>query len=327
MAGGGDNSARELDQTPTWAVALVCAIIVLISILLEKILHGVGEWFRERRKKPMLEALEKIKAELMVLGFISLLLTFGQNYIARICIPLKVANTMLPCPKYGSHYEDEPPGEDEHEHHRRLLWNEHRFLASDSPSPGCKMLISTHTSAFSTGSNPGEPSNPRLRLNHPKRRKRTETAPVLRRRRNQRSTEEPQSNVGGETREARRTQGRGQRRTRESGSRNRRPRSRGPGKANPRIRTRRNPSPTSAVKHPGTRTTANQRRSRGPGKASVLFFLSSVLHIRHPPLPNLLRFSQMFLHIRHPPLPNLLRFSQLERNICRERLNTTIFSR
>lgn len=42
MAGGGPG-ARELDQTPTWAVALVCAVIVLISILLEKVLHKVGQ--------------------------------------------------------------------------------------------------------------------------------------------------------------------------------------------------------------------------------------------------------------------------------------------
>lgn len=43
MAGGGDPNAKELDQTPTWAVALVCAVIVIISILLEKVLHKVGE--------------------------------------------------------------------------------------------------------------------------------------------------------------------------------------------------------------------------------------------------------------------------------------------
>lgn len=43
MAGGGGDGSRELDQTPTWAVALVCAVIVLISILLEKVLHKVGQ--------------------------------------------------------------------------------------------------------------------------------------------------------------------------------------------------------------------------------------------------------------------------------------------
>ena len=73
----------------------------------------------------------------MVLGFISLLLTFGQNYIARICIPTKVADTMLPCPAiHGQHGKGHEP--EEAEHHRRLLWNKHRFLAADSPFAGCK---------------------------------------------------------------------------------------------------------------------------------------------------------------------------------------------
>ncbi|KAL9312483.1 hypothetical protein ACSQ67_017935 [Phaseolus vulgaris] len=91
MSGGGGGDSRQLDLTPTWAVAAVCAIIVLISILLEKIIHKFA------RKHALLEALEKIKAELMVLGFISLLLTFGQNYISKVCIPQKYAHTMLPC--------------------------------------------------------------------------------------------------------------------------------------------------------------------------------------------------------------------------------------
>ncbi|KAJ8543098.1 hypothetical protein K7X08_005621 [Anisodus acutangulus] len=162
---GGDHGARELDQTPTWAVALVCAVIVLISILLEKVLHAVGETFERRRKGALVEALEKIKGELMVLGFISLLLTFGQNYIAGICIPEKVADTMLPCPAQhvqrvvvpgqgGGHHA---PGQGHHqdadnagagEHRRRLLWDHGRILAADSPGGGCKPgtvpLISIH---------------------------------------------------------------------------------------------------------------------------------------------------------------------------------------
>ncbi|AQK67365.1 barley mlo defense gene homolog6 [Zea mays] len=95
--GGGGGNSRELDQTPTWAVASVCGVIVLISILLEKGLHHVGEFFSHRKKKAMVEALEKVKAELMVLGFISLLLVFGQNYIIKVCISNHAANTMLPC--------------------------------------------------------------------------------------------------------------------------------------------------------------------------------------------------------------------------------------
>ncbi|XP_038885853.1 MLO-like protein 9 [Benincasa hispida] len=144
--GGGGAQSRELDQTPTWAVAAVCAVIILISIILEKVLHMVGELFQKRKKKALFEALEKVKGELMVLGFISLLLTFGQNYIAKVCIPSKYANTMLPCPYRGaspksSHSHGiEPKDADEEtlDHHRRLLWYEHRRLAGSGPVEGCK---------------------------------------------------------------------------------------------------------------------------------------------------------------------------------------------
>ncbi|OVA01463.1 Mlo-related protein [Macleaya cordata] len=136
MAVADNSHLRELDQTPTWAVATVCAVIILISILLEKVLHRLGKWFTERRKNALFEALEKVKCELMVLGFISLLLTFGQVYIARICIPLKAADTMLPCPYKG---EKETTEEDTtEEHRRRLLWSVRRILAAGSEAPKCK---------------------------------------------------------------------------------------------------------------------------------------------------------------------------------------------
>ncbi|XP_047325865.1 MLO-like protein 9 [Impatiens glandulifera] len=151
MTGGGEAGARQLDQTPTWAVSLVCGVIVIISIGLEKVLHHVGEWFEERKKKAMLEALEKIKSELMVLGFISLLLTFGQNFISSICIPEKSADTMLPCPvrtrgapQFGTEHaspdlKDEPEAEPA-THHRRLLFSQHRLLSGgEDHSKGCKL--------------------------------------------------------------------------------------------------------------------------------------------------------------------------------------------
>lgn len=45
MGGAEAPGARELDQTPTWAVSAVCAAIVMISIVLEKVLHWIGEVF------------------------------------------------------------------------------------------------------------------------------------------------------------------------------------------------------------------------------------------------------------------------------------------
>ncbi|KAE8725556.1 hypothetical protein F3Y22_tig00008468pilonHSYRG00004 [Hibiscus syriacus] len=59
--------------------------------------------FEHKKKEALVEALEKVKGELMVLGFISLLLTFGQCYISRICIPEEVEDKMLFCPKKYGH--------------------------------------------------------------------------------------------------------------------------------------------------------------------------------------------------------------------------------
>ncbi|KAK9070496.1 hypothetical protein SSX86_010898 [Deinandra increscens subsp. villosa] len=88
---------RSLKITPTWAVAVVVFVILAISIALEYILHLIGHWLQHKHKKFLNEALEKIKAELMILGFISLLLTVGQQPISEICIPRKVARTWHPC--------------------------------------------------------------------------------------------------------------------------------------------------------------------------------------------------------------------------------------
>ncbi|TYG51483.1 hypothetical protein ES288_D10G261300v1 [Gossypium darwinii] len=92
-----DYKARSLEETPTWAVAVVCFVLVVISIFIEHAIHIVGKWFKKRHKTSLYEALEKIKAELMLMGFISLLLTVFQGPISEICIPAHVANTWHPC--------------------------------------------------------------------------------------------------------------------------------------------------------------------------------------------------------------------------------------
>ncbi|CAH1434689.1 unnamed protein product [Lactuca virosa] len=134
MAGGATEGTRQLDQTPTWAVSGVCAIIIIVSIALEKLLHKLGKFFTDKHKKSMFEALEKVKAELMVLGFISLLLTFSQSYIVKICIPDSLADTMLPCAVKEKTQKDEKS----EGIHRLLLSLQHgRFLAESSTST-CK---------------------------------------------------------------------------------------------------------------------------------------------------------------------------------------------
>ncbi|XP_058183433.1 MLO-like protein 6 [Rhododendron vialii] len=100
MAGGSEE--RSLEDTPTWTVAVVCFVLVLVSIVIEHLIHLIGSWLRKRHKRSLYEALEKIKEELMLLGFISLLLTVTQDRIAGICIPKSVGNSWHPCDRYHS---------------------------------------------------------------------------------------------------------------------------------------------------------------------------------------------------------------------------------
>ncbi|CAH2051444.1 unnamed protein product [Thlaspi arvense] len=97
-ATGAPSGEKTLSQTPTWAVAVVCTFLILISHLLEKGLQRLANWLWKKHKNSLLEALEKIKAELMILGFISLSLTFGETYILKICVSSEAALSMLPCP-------------------------------------------------------------------------------------------------------------------------------------------------------------------------------------------------------------------------------------
>lgn len=92
-----ENLEKSMEETSTWAVAVVCFVLVLISIIIEHALHKVGEWFKKKHKRALYEALEKVKAELMLMGFLSLLLTVFQNYISTICVPKSIAATWHPC--------------------------------------------------------------------------------------------------------------------------------------------------------------------------------------------------------------------------------------
>ncbi|CAH2058751.1 unnamed protein product, partial [Thlaspi arvense] len=86
---------RSLEETPTWAVAVVCFVLLFISIMIEYFLHFIGH------------------VQLMLLGFISLLLVVLQTPVSEICIPRDVAATWHPCSrnqelaKYGKDYVDD----------------------------------------------------------------------------------------------------------------------------------------------------------------------------------------------------------------------------
>ncbi|KAM3689113.1 hypothetical protein ACB098_09G022700 [Castanea mollissima] len=95
----GDSSGASLEYTPTWALATVCLFFIFISIILEYIIHLLSHWLKRSRKTALNDALEKLKSELMLLGFMSLLLAVTQERISKICVPNGAGNIMLPCRK------------------------------------------------------------------------------------------------------------------------------------------------------------------------------------------------------------------------------------
>ncbi|XVF06730.1 hypothetical protein REPUB_Repub06bG0075800 [Reevesia pubescens] len=95
MSEGGEGAS--LEYTPTWVLAAVCTVIVAISLAMERLLHYVGNILKKKQQKPLFEALLKVKEELMLLGFISLLLTVFQSVISKICVSREALTSMLPC--------------------------------------------------------------------------------------------------------------------------------------------------------------------------------------------------------------------------------------
>ncbi|CAN1327250.1 MLO-like protein 12 [Linum perenne] len=105
---GVEEGEIAVEATPTWAVATVCFFLLLISIAFEHLIHLISKNFTKRRSKALLRALDKIKSEMMLLGFVSLLLAVCQKLIANICIPRSIGETFLPCGFHSSdHVEEE----------------------------------------------------------------------------------------------------------------------------------------------------------------------------------------------------------------------------
>lgn len=124
---------ESLEYTPTWIVAVVCSIIVFISLCAERGLHRLGKYLKRKKQKALYRALNKLQEELMLLGFISLLLTVFQGVISHICISPEHATQMLPCKR--SH---ESVQGSEHDHYDSII-NRRRLLSADTGSQHCRL--------------------------------------------------------------------------------------------------------------------------------------------------------------------------------------------
>ncbi|KAJ1273512.1 hypothetical protein BS78_06G286500 [Paspalum vaginatum] len=108
MAGGeggadavtGEGQMRSLALTPTWSVATVLTLLVAGSLVIERSIHRLSNWLKKTHRNPLFKAMEKMKEEMMLLGFISLLLAATSRIISGICIDSKYYNSKFsPCTK------------------------------------------------------------------------------------------------------------------------------------------------------------------------------------------------------------------------------------
>ncbi|KAL3690307.1 hypothetical protein R1sor_016616 [Riccia sorocarpa] len=94
VEGGG----RSLEYSATWTFVVVCGTFVVVSFIIVKIIEKVEERLRLGKKKSLVHAVDKMKEELMLLGFISLLLTvFGNLASTKICVKTSALERMTPC--------------------------------------------------------------------------------------------------------------------------------------------------------------------------------------------------------------------------------------
>ncbi|XP_078427439.1 MLO-like protein 14 [Wolffia australiana] len=112
----GSREPRSLASTPTWSVATVLTILVAVGLLVERSIFRLSSWLRRTHRNPLFEALDKMKEELMVLGFISLLLTATSRAISSICIDSKFYDSNFsPCTRSEASETKETEGSSSHD--------------------------------------------------------------------------------------------------------------------------------------------------------------------------------------------------------------------
>ncbi|CAL5427037.1 unnamed protein product [Camellia sinensis] len=119
MSGHGEGTT--LEYTPTFVVAGVCTVIVGISLAVERLIHYTGKYLKKKDLKSLYEALQKVKEELMLLGFISLLLTVLQSSITKICVKEGLTHHFLPCKLASEGGESSSNSTGTTSHYQRLL--------------------------------------------------------------------------------------------------------------------------------------------------------------------------------------------------------------
>jgi len=149
-------AGRTLEETDSWRTVLFWMIFLFLSIVIEQVFHHVEHYLQHHSKKGILGAVHKIKEELMLMGFISLILLALEDQITWIC----VANQPLdwiesdsdwasgsPCCTLGNQYWENLPHATGGEHRRMEEVDFMREQAAEAWSPHRRLgAINLHTS-------------------------------------------------------------------------------------------------------------------------------------------------------------------------------------
>ena len=81
-AGAGNN----IEQTPSWKIGIFFGFFLVLSVLLEIGLEVLEEYLEHHHLHGVMMTVEKIKEELMLMGFISLCLLIVEDYLVEWCI-------------------------------------------------------------------------------------------------------------------------------------------------------------------------------------------------------------------------------------------------
>ena len=105
-AGAGNN----IEQTPSWKIGIFFSIFLVLSVIFETALEELEEYLHHKHLDGIKMTVEKIKEELMLMGFISLCLLIVEDYLVEWCLPadghvgvaseLKTLDGDWVCPKY-----------------------------------------------------------------------------------------------------------------------------------------------------------------------------------------------------------------------------------
>ncbi|KAH7289012.1 hypothetical protein KP509_31G053500 [Ceratopteris richardii] len=98
---------NTLPSTPTWAIASVMATFVFISLLLEHFIRYVTRCLARTRKRSLYQSLERIKEELMLLGFISLFMSVLATVFLEICVDESSYNRQVTICKQSMHLNED----------------------------------------------------------------------------------------------------------------------------------------------------------------------------------------------------------------------------